>query len=335
MLILTKQYISIPLFRLASVFGLINITSRELPYKLYASVIVILHISCTVLENSLFSNPEQTSNKSKEIPSTQSKDIKILRLTEDVLGLLLNLCILFTILSMVFWNNKSLKKFIEILSYFDNSFGFTPNKGYFMFACSIFEVVLFSTLQCIVTSRNKDNPVKEFFFNQALQRMTFSVAYYFRWYLVLQQTKRFEILTKHCETFLQRNLIATRKNWPSTGILLVTNKGADRNSEMNLILEELKEISKSQNSLCDAMDLLNKILGPNIVSEVIFFIGFISVLTMHIVVQIQDFCMEFGINKETLWVLVVGNISVSTAFNLIYFKKIKYYQLSFFALQLD
>lgn len=299
------------------ILGLFDMRKTGLLYKLYSGFLLLFHIISYFIGIFAICPHAPKAEQSKGLTSAK-----------EVLGIILTLSLFFTVLSLVFWNSKCFHELMELIAEFDRSFASAPENGYVMFFIAIVELSLLTILQSSIIGGNTTSKINEFLFGQGLQRMTMSTAYYLRWVLTLRVDRRFIVLNRCLEKLFHKKnrheIISENQLSDFTIIFRNTrNESHDKNKHF---LNSLKKISKFHNSMCDALNLLNKIFGLNMMCEVVFTIAFVSQSTMNVIVQSEDFMENSGINRGTTSCLILVDISVSI--NLRYTYPFIFYSLS-------
>lgn len=289
------------IFRLSWILGLLDLNRSGLVYKLYSGSLLILHIVAYILESFVFSYHVSEI----EISSR-------LIVAKKVLGNILTISLMITIISLVFYEPTRFHNFMMIIGRFNQAFGSVPKKGYVLVLITMTECVFLSTFQSSVIEGTTEARINEYLFGQGLQRMTMGTAYYLRLFFTFEVANKFNILTNRLEKLSNyKNQVNNLKTGQTIISVLEFNCNYKPLSEMKMVLEEIKNISHFHNSICDASDILNKMFGLNMVSEVVFCIAFISQSTMNLIVHSEHLNHYFGFNKGTISCLIIIDICVS------------------------
>lgn len=273
------------------VLGMLDLNNKGGKYKIYSGCFLTGFATSYVLL--VFINyPGETGSQLK----TQidlAKDI-----TSAILVLSLFLSLLCTVVPLVFWYSKLYQKFQNAVAIFDIWFKYkSHDHSYGIFLFFLLETVSYVILHTIIKNDQPVNIIAKAFVGQLIISLLLGTSFYLRLYLTIKVWKRFEVINKHLKLLLSKKPYQIEDG-------LVTSK--NKNME-ELHKNKLWKVTGIHNLMCDALDMLNKMVGFSLVSDVVYSIIFVLKNTINVI-----FPPDEGIvYARSISLLTIFNICVS------------------------
>lgn len=299
-MVYSHQSKTTPVHRLCWVLGLLDLHNSGWKYKLYSGVLLCFHNAECLVETVV------RSQKTVVVA-----DEPALLMASKFLRANLTICLLIMHVSCVFWYSSNFQRYMILIDQFDKYYGGHHEKGFVLFAITLFETVSIIFLQAFVLSRIVTFDFKIIFFGLLFDGIVLNAAFYLRLFIFSQIAKRFEIMDDRLKELLQKKKNRYFNKIQSSMRVCVLKMTNPAMNDLDNYVLEMKIMNRSYNSMCEALELINKTFGLSIMTEVMFSITFVSYSTMVIVVASEDFGEHFGLNKLTVSILSIVMMCVS------------------------